>query len=294
MRYRFIRGHRSLFSVKKMCRVLEVSPSGYYRWLRAPVSLRKRENARLKEEIRRIYAFHRGRAGSPMITADLHDKRAYAKVSRCRVARLMKQMGLRCRSIKKRPFTTASRHTRPVVPNHLDRNFEVSSPNRVWVSDITYMRIGESWHYLSIFLDLYSRKIVGWDISHSLEKGSVLRALRQSLQRRRPAEGLMIHSDRGIQYASRAFREILRDHGFIQSMSRKGNCWDNAVAESFFHTIKAQLIHPYRFRTVKEARRALFEYIEVYYNRKRKHSTNGYLSPADYERQWEEHYEKTA
>ena len=294
MRYRFIDHHRSSYTVKKMCRVLEVSSSGYYRWRRAPLSARQRENGRLKEEIRRIYAFHFGKAGSPLITADLHDREEYAKVSRPRVARLMKQMGLRCRSIKKYKVTTESRHSQPVEPNLLDRRFKVSTPNEVWVSDITYLRIGGRWHYLSIFLDLFSRRIVGWDLSVSLDRGLVIRALNRAIITRRPQAGLMMHSDRGIQYASCEFRQILRGHRFVQSMSRKGNCWDNAVAESFFHTIKTQLIHHRRFKTVKEARQALFWYIEVYYNRKRKHSTNGYQSPADYERQWRKLYGKAA
>lgn len=163
----------------------------------------------------------------------------------------MKQMGLKCRSMKGYKTTTDSNHNEPVAPN------------RVWVSDITYAWIGESWYYLSIFLDLFSREIVGWDLSPSLNRDSVIRALHRSLINRCPKVGLMIHSDRGIPYASCEFRQILKGHKFVQSMSRKGNCWDNAVAGSFFYTIKTQLIHHCGFKTVKEARRALFEYIDL-------------------------------
>ena len=159
----------------------------------------------------------------------------------------------------------------------------VPTPDTVWVSDITYLKVGKKWHYLTVFIDLFSRIVVGWDLSESLERYSAMRALNKAILRRRPSQGLMIHSDRGVQYASGDFRAILKKHRFIQSMSRKGNCWDNAVAESFFHSIKIQMIHHYKFQSVAEAEQALFNYIEVYYNRRRKHSTNGYKSPANYE-----------
>jgi putative transposase len=173
-----------------------------------------------------------------------------------------------------------------VAPNLLNRQFSASSPDTVYVSDITYLKVGKKWHYLTVFIDLFSRLIVGWDLSDSLERFSAIRALKKAILRRRPAKGLMIHSDRGIQYASADFRKQLDMNGFIQSMSRKGNCWDNAVAESFFGSLKTQLIHHCSFQNSVEAEQALFHYIEIYYNRQRKHSTNGYKSPTQYELEW--------
>jgi putative transposase len=286
MRFQFIEENRSSFPVKKMCHILKVSQSGYYRWRKAPLSSRQIENERLKRRIRELFAKHNGMAGSPMITADLHDDPEFSKVSRPRVARLMREMGLKCRTVKKFVVTTDSKHNDPIAPNLLDRNFNASSPDRVWVTDITYLKVGRKWHYLTVFLDLFSRIVVGWDLSASLERHSAIRALNKSILRRRPGQGLMIHSDRGVQYASADFRGVLQKQGFVQSMSRKGNCWDNAVAESFFHSIKTQLIHHCRFQSIAEAEQALFNYIEVYYNRQRKHSTNGYKAPALYEQEW--------
>lgn len=286
MRYRFIEKNRLSFPVKKMCHVLRVSQSGYYYWRKAPMSLRQTENERLKGRIRELYEKQNSMVGSPMITSDLHDDPEFSKVSRPRVARLMREMGLKCRTVKKFVVTTDSKHNEPAAPNLLDRKFTVSSPNRVWVTDITYLKIGSNWHYLTVFIDLFSRIVVGWDLSASLERHSVIYALNKSILRRRPGKGLMIHSDRGIQYASADFRAVLQKQGFVQSMSRKGNCWDNAVAESFFGSIKTQLIYHCKFEYVGEAEQAIFRYIEIYYNRYRKHSTNGYKSPANYEQEW--------
>ncbi len=221
-----------------------------------------------------------------MITADLHDYPEFANVSENRVARLMREMNLKCKTLKKFVVTTDSKHKYPVAENLLNRQFDVKAPNTVWVSDITYLKIGRHWYYLTVFIDLYSRCIVGWDLSGSLERHSAIRALNKAIMRRRPGKGLMVHSDRGVQYASLEFRKVLKKNGFIQSMSRKGNCWDNAVAESFFHTIKTQLIYHIRFNNFEEAERILFKYIEVYYNQRRKHSTNGWKSPARYEQEW--------
>ena len=288
MKYKFIKKSRSSFPVKKMCQMLNVSQSGYYRWFKAPLSSLKIENERICKRIKELFEEHKGMAGSPMITADLNEEPNFSKVSRNRVARHMKKMGLKCRTVKKFRVTTDSTHKEPVAPNLLDRQFNVSAPDVVWVTDITYLKIGRRWHYLTVFMDLYSRIVVGWDLSDSLERYSAIHALNKSVMRRRPGQGLMIHSDRGIQYASKDFRAILTKYNFIQSMSRKGNCWDNAVAESFFHTIKTQMIHHRKFQNVTEAEQAFFNYIEVYYNRRRKHSANGYKSPADYELEcWE-------
>jgi len=199
----------------------------------------------------------------------------------------MKEMGLRCGTVRKFVVTTDSKHNEPVAPNLLDRQFTVPTPDTVYVSDITYLKVGRKWHYLTVFIDLFSRMVVGWDLSESLERFSAIRALNKAILRRRPGQGLLVHSARGVQYASSDFRAILQKHGFVQSMSRKGNCWDNAAAESFFHTIKTQMIHHRRFQNVVAAEQALFNYIEVYYNRQRKHSTNGYKSPARYELEWQ-------
>ncbi len=286
MKFKFIEENRSSFPVKKMCHALNVSPSGYYYWEKAPLSDRKAEKERFRARIKELYAQHNGMIGSPMLTADLHDDPEFSKVSRNRVARHMKDMGLKCQSVKKFVVTTDSKHREPVASNLLDRKFKVPTPDTVYVTDITYLKVGSKWHYLTVFIDLFSRIVVGWDLSESLERHSAIRALNKAVQKRRPSQGLMIHSDRGVHYASSGFRAILHKHQFVQSMSRKGNCWDNAVAESFFHSIKTQMIHHRRFQNVMEAEQALFNYIEVYYNRQRKHSTNGYKSPAQYEMEW--------
>jgi putative transposase len=198
----------------------------------------------------------------------------------------MREMGLECRTVKKFVATTNSKHNEPVAPNLLDRQFTVSSPNQVWVTDITYLKVGGKWHYLRVFIDLFSPVVVGWDPSSSLERFSAIRAFNKAILRRRPGQGLMVHSDRGVPYASGNFRAVLKKYRFVQSMSRKENCCDNAVAESFFHTIKTPLVHHCRFQNVAGAEQALFHYIEVYNNRQRKHSTNGYRSPAHFELAW--------
>jgi putative transposase len=264
-----------------MCRVLSVSRNGYYRWRKRPESRRAVENKRLDVHIKAIYKKHKGRCGSPKITRELNDNGF--KVGKNRVARRMKEAGLR--SIVRRKYrpTTDSKHSYPVAANLLQRDFTASAPNTVWVSDITYIATKHGWLYLTIFLDLFSRMVVGWALSSSLGSQMVQMALHRAIQRRRPAKGLIIHSDRGVQYACKDFRQVLDKHGFVQSMSRKGNCWDNAVAESFFSIIKSEMIHHERFKGHHDTLPAIFEYIEIYYNRKRKHSTLGYQTPAQAE-----------
>lgn len=286
MRYQFIQDNRSSFPVVKMCRSFSISPSGFYRWQNKPCSTRQEENNRMRQRIRELYDEHNGMAGSPMITGDLRSESEFATVSKNRVARHMKDMNLRCRTMKKFVVTTDSKHDEPIAPNLLNREFSASSPNTAWVSDITYVKVGSKWQYLTVFIDLFSRIVVGWDLSESLDRHSMIRAFHKALWRRRPAEGLLVHSDRGVQYASADFRKLLKEKKFVQSMSRKGNCWDNAVAESFFHTLKTQLIYHRRFHNKDEMEQALFNYIEIYYNRRRRHSTNGYQSPAMYEFEW--------
>ena len=293
MRYKFIQQNHSSFPVVKMCQALNCYPSGYYRWLKAPNSRRSQFNDRLRQRIRELYKEHGEMAGSPMITADLNAEPEFSTVGENRVARIMKKDGLKCKSVKKFVTTTDSKHKEPVADNLLNREFNVSSPNRVWVSDITYLRVGRKWYYLSVFIDLFSRLVVGWDLSDSLERHSTIKSLKKAILRRNPGKGLLIHSDRGIQYASSDFRKQLERNGFTQSMSRKGNCWDNAVAESFFHTLKTQLTHHICYKDVQEAEQSLFNYIEVYYNRRRRHSTNNYKSPVFFEEEWLE-YKKAA
>jgi len=265
-----------------MCRALSVSRSGYYSWRRRPDSRRTVENRRLDVHIKAIYTKYKGRYGSPKITDELNDMGF--EVSKNRVARRMKEAGLR--SIVRRKYrpTTDSKHLHPVAENLLKRDFTADEPDRVWVSDITYIATKHGWLYLTVFLDLFSRMIVGWALSSSLSTEMVLTALYRAIRTRRPGAGLVIHSDRGVQYACNDFRQALEKHHFVQSMSRKGDCWDNAVAESFFGILKSELIHHERFEGSQDTLKSLFEYIEVFYNRKRKHSTLNYQNPAQYER----------
>lgn len=286
MKYQFIENHRSEFTVTKMCQMLEISMSGYQHWKTREPSAREIRREQLKQRIFELYIEHNGMAGSPMITADLEDDPEFRGTSKNTVARLMKEMKLKCKTVKRFVATTDSKHDEPVAPNLLNREFNVKVPNTVWVSDITYLKVGRDWHYLTVFIDLFSRSVVGWDLSNSLERHSLIKAFNKAVIRRRPNKGLMVHSDRGVQYASKEFKSNLKLHGFVQSMSRKGDCWDNAVAESFFHTLKTQLIHHVRFKTFEEAERILFKYIEMYYNQRRKHSANGWKTPAHCEQAW--------
>ncbi len=286
MRYQFVKENRSSFPVKKMCQILKISSSGFYRWCKNPLTNRARQTERLRTRIRELYEEHNGMVGIPMITADLRAEDEFPQVSKNRVARLMREMTLRSKTVKKYVVTTDSKHAEPVAPNLLNREFDVTAPNTTWVSDITYLKVGHRWYYLTVFIDLFSRIVVGWDLSDSLERHSMIRAFHKALLRRSPDKGLLIHSDRGVQYASQEFRTLLQKKGFVQSMSRKGNCWDNAVAESFFHTLKTQLVFHRQFKDSEEAEQALFNYIEAYYNRRRRHSSNGYQSPAMFENEW--------
>ena len=195
----------------------------------------------------------------------------------------MRENGIRSKTVKKYKATTNSKHTLPVAENLLKQNFETAKPNTVWISDITYVPTLEGWLYLAVILDLFSRQIVGWAMSDRLTSGFVVKALYQAIGRRHPASGCIFHSDRGIQYASTDFRDVLKTSGFIQSMSRKGNCYDNAVAESFFHTLKTEHVYDYRYESRAEARQSIFEYIEMFYNRQRRHSSLGYRSPVSFE-----------
>ena len=283
MKYKFIETHSNTFTVKKMCSTLSVCESSYYHWMGRDTSPRTRSNERLLQRIQELYSEHDKMVGSPMITADLRSEVEFSKVGKNRVAKLMKDAGISCKSVKKFKSTTDSNHDKLIAPNFLNRQFNPFGPNQIWVSDITYIKVGSEWSYLSVFIDLYSRIVVGWDVSDTLQKESVIKAFNNACLRRKPASGLLIHSDRGVQYASKEFRRILKQCGAIQSMSRKGNCWDNAVAESFFHTLKTQYTHHKKFKNEQELRFGLFKYIELYYNRRRRHSANQWRTPVEME-----------
>ena len=272
-----------------MCRIFSVSRSGYYRWRGRPDSRHSLENKRLDVHIKAIYKQHKGRYGSPKIADELKDRGF--RVSKNRVARRMREAGLRSIVKRKYRLTTNSKHSHPVADNLLKRDFTASAPNKVWVSDITYIATDRGWLYLTVFLDLYSRMVVGWALSSSLGSQLVQMALRRAIQRRRPGAGLMIHSDRGVQYACKEFRQMLEKHKIVQSMSRKGDCWDNAVAESFFKTVKTEWAYHVDLQDIHHVKREIFEYLELFYNRERLHATLGYQSPAEYE---EHEYKKCA
>lgn len=281
MRYQFIRDHRGEFRVWKMCAVLSVSKSGYYAWLHRPESTRSREERVLLPLIRMVYARHKKRYGSPRIAEALCEE-GYA-VKKNRIARMMRENGIRARGKRKFRVTTNAGHRHPVAANLLDRRFNVTAPNRVWVADLTYLRTAEGWLYLAAVMDLYSRRIVGWAMGPRITAELTLEALQQALGRRTVRPGLLHHSDRGSQYAADAYQRMLQRYGITVSMSRRKNCWDNAPIESFFATLKTELIHEETFITREEAKRKIFEYIEVYYNRERRHSTLGLRSPVDFE-----------
>ena len=281
MKYWFVSQHCSTHGVKKMCRNIGASRSGYYQWKKQPQSRRQKENEKILIEIKESHKNSRRAYGSPRIVEDLKAKGM--KCSENRVARLMKIHGIVGKAKKKLKTTTNSNHALPVAENLLNQNFTAEKPNTVWLSDITYVPTLEGWLYLVVILDLFSRQILGWAMSDRLTSGFVVKALYQAIGRRHPGSGCIFHSDRGIQYASTDCRDVLMAYGFIQSMSRKGNCYDNAVAESFFHTLKTELVYDYRYETRAEARQSIFEYIEMFYNRKRRHSALGYRSPISFE-----------
>ena len=283
MKYWFIESHRSEHRVEKMCRVLKVSRSGYYAFRGRGKSMRQLANERILAAIKEAHKESRRIYGSPRITDALRD--GGIRCSENRVARLMRANGITAKMKRKFKATTDSNHNLPVAKNLLNRQFKVDRPNKVWVSDITYIWTTEGWLYLAVILDLFSRQIVGWAMSDKITQDIVINAFSQALWRRKPKAGLMFHSDRGSQYAADGFRSLLAGRGFIQSMSRKGNCYDNAVAESFFHTLKTEVIYHEKYLTRDQARQSIFEYIEMFYNRKRKHSTLGYRSPWEFEQE---------
>ena len=281
MRYRAIQEHDRRYPIRLTCRTLVVSPAGYYAWRSRPESHRAVSARTLLSAIRVIHQESRETYGSPSIW-DALLKQGHC-VGEHRVARLMRQAGLRAKTVKKWRATTQSQHRFPVAANTLDRQFTVESPNRVWAGDLTYVWTTEGWLYLAVLLDLYSRRVIGWAMGHRLTVDLAERALTMALANRRPRAGLLHHSDRGSQYAATRYQQLLATHGVTASMSRKGNCWDNACIESFFGTLKRELVYHRHYATRDDATRDIFEYIEVFYNRQRRHSTLGYHSPAEYE-----------
>jgi transposase InsO family protein len=283
VKYAFIRDHAKEWPVRRLCQVLEVSRSGYYGWLDRRPSARAHADARLGRLIVSVHRASRRRYGSPRVWQELR-----AQGERCgrhRVARLMRHLGIRARGARKYKVTTESVHGYAVAPNRLRQKFSAPAPNRRWASDITYVPTREGWLYLAVVLDLYSRAIVGWSVKPRLTRALVCDALTMALWRRNTGKGLVTHSDRGSQYASGEYQQMLKINGIQCSMSRKGNCYDNAPVESFFATLKKELLHTDIPGNRASVRADIFEYIEVFYNRIRRHSTLGYVSPMDYERQ---------
>jgi transposase InsO family protein len=281
VRYQFIKEQHGRFPVAVLCRALQVSQSGYFAWLRRTPSRRSREETHLLVQIRAVYQQSDKSYGSPRIQRDLAAQGVVC--SRKRVERIMRKYQVRVEPARRFVTTTDSAHALPVAPNLLDRQFGAESANQRWCADITYVWTGEGWLYLSVVLDLFSRRIVGWATATSLDRALVIEALKGALLQRRPDAQLLCHSDRGFQYASLEYQALLGRSGIACSMSRRGNCWDNAPVESFFASLKREMVHRYQFATRPEARQALFSWIEIWYNRKRRHSALGYLSPQEFE-----------
>jgi transposase InsO family protein len=282
MRFRFIEDRRADYPVALMCDVLGVSPAGYYAWRSRPESRRSAANRALVDDIKRVHRDTRGRYGSPRIHVEL--KAQGRGASRGRIERLMRRHGIRAIMARpRRVRTTDSRHDLPIAPNLLDRSFSATAPNQVWLADITYIETDQGWLYLAAVMDLYSRRIVGWAMADHLRASLPLAALRMAISAQRPGVGLIHHSDRGVQYASADYRKLMQSAGLRASMSRKGNCYDNAPMESFFHTLKTELVHHRHYATRIEATRDIFAYIEGFYNRTRRHSAIGYISPIEME-----------
>jgi len=282
MRFCFIHDQRATFPVRVMCKMLDVSASGYYAWRGRPESMRTAANRQLIEEIRRVYGDSRGRYGSPRVHAALRAEGR--QIGRNRVARLMHHHGICARQKRRFCRTTDSSHDFPLAPNLLGRRFTASAPDRVWLADITYIPTAEGWLYLAVVLDMFSRRVVGWAMDERITQELTLNALRMAIATRRPRPGLLHHSDRGSQYASNDYRKLLKQFYMTQSMSRKGNCWDNAPMESFFKTLKVERIYRLRYSSRDQARLDIVNWIEGFYNEKRLHSAIDYRSPADFER----------
>ena len=269
-------------AVEKMCKVLEVSRSSHYKRRNREKGKRFKENKELLEKIREVFKSSKERYGSPRITEEL--RRQGIPCNKKRVARLMSKNGIAARMFRKYRNTTNSDHRHERSANILGREFNRQRTNEVWTSDITYIRTDEGWLYLAAVIDIYSRRVIGWQLDKNLNSDLVERALENAMMDRKVESGIIFHSDQGVQYASESFRNLLKANGFIQSMSRRGNCYDNAITETFFHTLKTELTGTTKYRTREEARRSIFEYIEIFYNRRRLHSAIGYRTPVEYEK----------
>lgn len=283
MKYAFIKEHDNEFRVVRMCSVLRVSRSGYYHWVGRPESTRAREDRDLLVQIRRVHLQSRRAYGSVKTWRELRDQGI--DCGKHRVARLRKRDGIEAQRKRRFRLTVENHHTTAPAPNLVQRQFRVGEPNRIWVGDMTFIRTRAGFLYLAVLLDLFSRNVVGWSMHDRPNLEVALRALDMALERRRPTPGLVHHTDQGPLYSAYDYRQRMRAHGLVPSMSARGNCYDNAVAESFFSTLKNELVHHCDFASREAARAAIFDYIEVFYNRQRKHQTLGYLSPAKFEQQ---------
>jgi len=283
MKYQFIDNHQNLIGVKHLCAVLQVSRSAYYSWHQTGSSMRQQNNQALVERISQIHQQSHRTYGSPRIWHALRQQGI--RCSRKRIARLMRLHSIRAKMVRRFKITTGSRSNQTMAPDLVQRQFMAHQPNRVWTSDITYIWTREGWAYLAVILDLCSRMIVGWEVSSRLTASLVTTAVERALYWRKPAEGLILHSDRGSQYASNELRSLAKEQMLRLSMGRTGSCYDNAVTESFFHTLKTEHIYFHRYQTRQDARTSIFEYIETFYNQQRLHSTLGNLSPMQYELQ---------
>ena len=283
MKYAFIRAHEGEFAVARMCSILRVSRSGYYHWRDRPDSVRVREDRDLLGHIHRVHQENRRAYGAVKTWRELCSQGIGC--GKHRVARLRKQAGIQAQRRRRFRITVENHHTTPPAPNLLQRRFEAGAPNRIWVGDMTFIRTRTGFLYLAVLLDLYARNVVGWSMHDRPNLEVVLRALDMALERRRPERGLVHHTDQAPLYAANGYRERMHDHGLVASMSRRGDCYDNAVAESFFSNLKNELVHHCDFQSKEAARSAIFDYIEIFYNRQRIHQTLGYVSPMQYEQQ---------
>jgi transposase InsO family protein len=282
VKFAWIAAHREEFETAALCRVLAVGASGYYAWRKRKPCARKQRREKLLNEIKQVHVASRETYGAPRVFRELHSRGV--AVCENTVAKLMRTAEIRPKTVKKFvPTTTDSKHAHPVADNLLDRKFEAQEPNRKWVADITYIETAEGWLYVAVVLDLCSRMIVGWSMAEHLKTELVEDALRMAIQRRNPKSGVLHHSDRGAQYACGEYRGLLKAHGLECSMSRTGNCYDNAVLESFWGKLKTECVYHEKYATRAEARLSIFEYIEVFYNRVRRHSSLGYVSPEAFE-----------
>jgi len=281
MKYKFIMENRKEFRLGKMCKTLNVSRSGYHNYLKRSFSRRETDENVILEKIKGIHRDSRGLYGSPRIYQEL--RRRGITINKKRVVRIMRKYGIRAKTKRKYKVTTNSNHSYPIAKDLIGQYFKSRKSNKIWVSDITYIGTKEGWLYLACILDLYSRMIVGWHVDQRQSSSLVTTAIRNALDKRGENPGIIFHSDRGSQYASKEVRDLLSANGMIQSMSRKGNCYDNAVMESFFHTLKTELIRFENFQTREEAKMRIFDYLEIYYNRQRIHSSINYFTPVEYE-----------